>query len=169
MLVFADAKNIKARHLCADAMEQLGYQAESGIWRNAYLCGAYELRYGTISDNSKKATETSDALMSMSLVMIFEYMRILINANKAEHEDIIINFHIKDQEKQCAIHLYNGVLLYFEDMHLEKPNLIVDCYKNQLLHIVFQNYEKVEGDKNLLIKLSKYMQPFDFFFNIIEA
>ena len=157
-------------------MEQLGYQAESGIWRNAYLSGAYELRNGTITSNSKKATESPDALMSMSLVMIFEYMGILIDANKAQNEDMIINFNIKDQEKKCAIHLYNGVLLYFEDMHLDNPMLEVNCAKNQLLHIVFQNYDKIKsdlevisGDPDVLITLSKYMQSFDFFFNIVEA
>lgn len=174
MLVFADANNVKARHLCADAMEQLGYQAESGIWRNAYLAGAYELRYGKITDNSKRATETPDALMAMSLVMIFEYMGILVDANKAQDEDMVINFNIIDQEKKCAIHLFNGVLLYFEDTHLDGALSEVSCYKNQLLHIVFQNYEKiksdlqVKGDLEVLVKLATYMQPFDFFFNIIE-
>ena len=29
-LVFADPENMDARYLCADALEQLGYQAESG-------------------------------------------------------------------------------------------------------------------------------------------
>jgi alkyl sulfatase BDS1-like metallo-beta-lactamase superfamily hydrolase len=29
-------------------MEQLGYQAESSTWRNAYLMGAFELRHGTV-------------------------------------------------------------------------------------------------------------------------
>ena len=46
-LVYADPENKDARYLCADALEQLGYQAESGAWRNAYLTGAYELRNGT--------------------------------------------------------------------------------------------------------------------------
>ena len=39
-IVFADPTNIDARLLCADAMEQLGYQAESGPWRNEYLTAA---------------------------------------------------------------------------------------------------------------------------------
>ncbi len=34
------------RDLEADALEQLGYQAESGPWRNFYLTGAQELRNG---------------------------------------------------------------------------------------------------------------------------
>jgi len=37
----------KARYLSADAMEQMGYQAESGPWRNYYLAGALELRSET--------------------------------------------------------------------------------------------------------------------------
>ena len=43
-LVFADPANMDARYLCADALEQLGYQAESGAWRNAYLVAAFALR-----------------------------------------------------------------------------------------------------------------------------
>ena len=39
-VVFADPTNAEARHLQADALEQLGYQAESGPWRNFYLTGA---------------------------------------------------------------------------------------------------------------------------------
>ena len=45
-IVFADPENEAARLLCADALEQLGYQAESGPWRNAYLTAALELRQG---------------------------------------------------------------------------------------------------------------------------
>ncbi|MET0985428.1 MAG: alkyl sulfatase dimerization domain-containing protein, partial [Steroidobacteraceae bacterium] len=43
-VVFSDASNGSARSLLADAYEQLGYQAESAIWRNIYLVGAAELR-----------------------------------------------------------------------------------------------------------------------------
>lgn len=45
-LVFADSGNVEARELQADALEQLGYQSESATFRNAFLCGAHELRYG---------------------------------------------------------------------------------------------------------------------------
>ncbi len=47
-LVFADPDNQEARALQADALEQLGYQAESGPWRNFYLSAAKELRDGVI-------------------------------------------------------------------------------------------------------------------------
>jgi len=45
-LVFADPSNTAARDLQADALEQLGYQSESGPWRDFYLTGAQELRHG---------------------------------------------------------------------------------------------------------------------------
>lgn len=43
-LGFAEPKNTDARYLCADALEQLAYQTENGLWRNAYLSAAVELR-----------------------------------------------------------------------------------------------------------------------------
>ena len=45
-VVFADPDNQAARDLQADALEQLGYQSESGPWRNFYLTAAQELRHG---------------------------------------------------------------------------------------------------------------------------
>ncbi|MEY4238027.1 MAG: hypothetical protein RL339_628 [Pseudomonadota bacterium] len=44
--VFADPADQVSRNLVADSYEQLGYQSESGIWRNIYLTGARELRQG---------------------------------------------------------------------------------------------------------------------------
>ena len=39
-VVFADPSNVQARQLGADALEQLGYVAESATYRNAFLTGA---------------------------------------------------------------------------------------------------------------------------------
>ncbi|WP_304188144.1 alkyl/aryl-sulfatase, partial [Phenylobacterium aquaticum] len=44
-LVFAEPDNMEARDLQADALEQMGYQAESAPWRDFYLTGAQELRH----------------------------------------------------------------------------------------------------------------------------
>jgi alkyl sulfatase BDS1-like metallo-beta-lactamase superfamily hydrolase len=43
-LVFADGGNAAARAALADAYEQIGFQAESGAWRNYYLAAAATLR-----------------------------------------------------------------------------------------------------------------------------
>lgn len=63
-IVFADPANTDARLLCADALEQLGYQAESGPWRNEYLTAAQELRYGNanFTESAKSSGEMVKAL-----------------------------------------------------------------------------------------------------------
>ncbi|WP_347707789.1 alkyl sulfatase dimerization domain-containing protein [Eubacterium sp. 1001713B170207_170306_E7] len=63
---------------CADALEQLAYQAESGTWRNAYLSGAKELRDGTTTDTALKANTSiegnQDILKKLTEHMVtFEY------------------------------------------------------------------------------------------------
>ena len=45
-LVFADPRFKPGRELLADSYEQMGYQAESSVWRNIYLSSARELRQG---------------------------------------------------------------------------------------------------------------------------
>jgi alkyl sulfatase BDS1-like metallo-beta-lactamase superfamily hydrolase len=47
-ITYGDPSNQKARDLLANTYDQLGYQAESAVWRNFYLTGADELRRGVI-------------------------------------------------------------------------------------------------------------------------
>ena len=82
-LVFADPSNQKARNLCADALEQLGYQAESGAWRNAYLMGAAELRKGNLSGLARTANGLGSAMKEMTVDMLLDYISILTDANAA--------------------------------------------------------------------------------------
>ena len=74
-LVFADPSNQKARNLCADALEQLGYQAESGAWRNAYLMGAAELRNGNLSGRARTANGLTNSMRAMTVSMLLDYIR----------------------------------------------------------------------------------------------
>lgn len=67
-LVFHDPDHRAARALSADAMEQLGYQAESATWRNAYLMGAYELRNGTVKVGRGGPPPTATGMTGEQLV-----------------------------------------------------------------------------------------------------
>ena len=62
--------NQKARNLCADALEQLGYQAESGVRRNAYLMGAAELRNGNLSGRARTANGLTNSMRAMTVSML---------------------------------------------------------------------------------------------------
>ncbi len=109
-VVFANEKNTEARHLLADAFEQMGYQAESGPWRNVYLQGAFELRNGI--PKPTMSTANKDTVKQMPLELTFDYMGVRLNAQKAKDKNIVINFAIKDTDKTYTLFLGNSVLNY---------------------------------------------------------
>jgi alkyl sulfatase BDS1-like metallo-beta-lactamase superfamily hydrolase len=81
-VVFANPNNKAARELNADALEQLGYQSESGPWRNFYLTGAKELCDGVMQLPAPN-TSSRDTVSSMSLEMFFDYLGVRLNGEKA--------------------------------------------------------------------------------------
>lgn len=110
-LVYADPDNQEARDLCADALEQLGYQAESGAWRNAYLTGAMELRYGNLSANAPKSSGLANILREMTVEMLLDYIAIRTDANAAQYDDLSFVLHITDTGEVWHVQRRNGVLL----------------------------------------------------------
>ena len=54
--MFAEPAHAEARALLADTYEQLGYGAENGTWRSAYLSGATELRDGSFGTPARTAS-----------------------------------------------------------------------------------------------------------------
>jgi alkyl sulfatase BDS1-like metallo-beta-lactamase superfamily hydrolase len=81
-VVFADPENEAARALQADSLEQLGYQSESGPWRNFYLTGASELRNG-VPDIPVPTTASADNVSAMSMELFFDYLAMRLNGAKA--------------------------------------------------------------------------------------
>ena len=76
--MFADPVNTVARGLEADALEQLGYQAESGVWRNVYLMGALELRNG-VPAASGVSTTSADVIKAVPLGLFFDYLAVRLD------------------------------------------------------------------------------------------
>lgn len=115
-VVFAEPWNIAARELQADAFEQMGYQSESGIWRNHYLTGAMELRSG-IPANSL-VSNALDQFNSITLDLYFDYLGILLNGPAANGKLIVLNWKVTDTRKLPAVteeyvlNLENSALTY---------------------------------------------------------
>lgn len=116
-LVFADAQNTEARSLCADAMEQLGYQAESATWRNAYLQGALEMRQGPPRLSAGAATR-ADLIRAMPLTLFFDYLAMCVNGPRAGSRRIVLNWRFSDTGACHALTLQNGALTQ-EEGHTE--------------------------------------------------
>jgi alkyl sulfatase BDS1-like metallo-beta-lactamase superfamily hydrolase len=178
LLVFADPSNTGARNLCADAFEQLGYRAESGIWRNAYLTGAKELREGGAAGGWRPRASRSDVIQAMTPAMIFDYLGILIDSSAAESVDLKINFDFSPGLPEAESYLVTiraGVLLYQRGLRDAEAEVSVALAKQDLAPLFLAGQDgslppgvRVTGNAGAFLNLKKYIRPFDPFFNIIE-
>ena len=156
-LVFADPENMDARYLCADALEQLGYQAESGLWRNAYLCAAQELRNGTNTDDATRSSGNGDVFLHMTPDMILDYLGIFVDTTKIS--DLTFTANIILPEGNYVLRVKNGVLLYQKDVQDPDADVTWNTKRAGLLAVVQKNAENVatlieqEGDETCLTRL----------------
>ena len=109
-VVFADPGNGQARSLAADAMEQLGYQTESATWRNAYLTGAQELRFGTPEIPLPVESGSPDSIRALSLDTLLDFLAIRLNGRDAEDRDLVLDLVVAGAGEQVRLELSNGVL-----------------------------------------------------------
>lgn len=172
LIVFADPANEAARLLCADALEQLGYAAESGTWRNAYLTGAKELRFGVDDDPKYRATGSADIQRAMEPAMMLDYLGILIDANAAQDLDLRINLAFTDEDPYLLV-VRSGVVLYERGVQDESADATLTMPRLGMFAILNRDEEaqkaiRVEGDPDVIAKLTEHMTAFEFFFNIVE-
>ena len=173
-LVFADPANQDARCLCADALEQLGYQAESGAWRNAYLTAALELRNGT--DNYPKANRigVGSTAQGMDAQTMLDCMGIQMDAEKLADRSFTVNLKLQDGD-DYLLKVHHGVLLYYKDTFDANADLTLSTQRMGILAIINGNLEEVNqlvtvegGDASLLTALCESMCAPELFFKIIE-
>ena len=111
-VIFAEPDHAAARSLQADALEQLGYGAENGTWRNFFLMGAYELRHGSVG--TPTVTAAPDIAAALSVEQLFDAVALRIDGPRAWSADITIDWHISDQDIVHRTRLCNGVLVHFD-------------------------------------------------------
>ena len=170
-VVFADPSNQKARNLCADALEQLGYQAESGAWRNAYLMGAAELRKGNLSGLARTANGLGSAMKEMTVDMLLDYIAILTDANAAQNDDVTLNLIVTDVNEKFYVTRKNGILLSYSGENRPDAQATVTCKRLQLLALMQGQQAgqvQVSGDATALKRLLAYASKFEKTFNVIE-
>lgn len=177
-IVFADPENEDARLLCADALEQLGYQAESGPWRNAYLTAALELRNGNSAAAAKVAKNTGAMVREMTASMMFDYMGILLDKQSLADYDFVMNVTLSDTGQEYMLRIKNGVVLVYDDILSENADVSITCPKNALFYLVTNDQEnmektiKTDGDEKLVTLLAENMNQVAVSapaaFNIVE-
>ena len=136
-LVFADPENTEARNLCADALEQLGYQAESGTWRNCYLTAAMELRNGNqTADLPGSKQFARDIMVNLTPEMAFDYMGIMVDKDKIKDENYTIVFDILDTYEVYTLYVRYGTLMYAKYPPKEGGDVTVKCISKQILQLI---------------------------------
>jgi len=135
-VVFADPTNTEARNLAADAFEQLGYQAESATWRNAYLLGAQELRRATPPAPRPSPGVGPDMLHAMPFSLVFDYLGTRINGPRAGSAHIAINWRFTDTRQSVASNLGHGALTAILDRTEPGANVAVTLTRPTLEAII---------------------------------
>jgi alkyl sulfatase BDS1-like metallo-beta-lactamase superfamily hydrolase len=169
-LVFADPTNMEAREMEAAALEQLGYQAESGPARNAYLTGAQELRS---TEPHKGMTMISPDIMSaMSLSQLLDYIAVRLNASKAAGEDFKMNLLINGTSDKALIQVKNSVLVYWLNESSNESDVTVDMPRKTLEQLALDPSVPLAevtttGDSSVFDRFIGMLDVFDPSFNII--
>jgi alkyl sulfatase BDS1-like metallo-beta-lactamase superfamily hydrolase len=129
-LVYADPGNTEARKIEADALEQLGYQAESGTDRNSYLTAASELR-GTLRVPGRNMI-SGDIMAAMTTDQLLDYLSIRVNAEKAAGADYTMNLRLTDTGETARIRVKNSVIQYSLNETAPDANVSVEIPRKTL-------------------------------------
>ncbi|HAV1532616.1 TPA: MBL fold metallo-hydrolase [Enterobacter hormaechei subsp. xiangfangensis] len=175
-VVFADPNNKAARELEADAFEQLGYHAESGPWRNAYLTGAQELRNGVKIKPTPK-TASPDAVRAMSTEMIFDYFGVHLNGVRAANARGIFNVDLGREGGRYKLELENGVLNHSANIQAEDPDATITLSRETLNKIILKETTlkkaqqagevTIVGNAAKVDEMLRCMESFSFWFPVV--
>ena len=175
-VVFSEPHDREARHLLADAYEQLGYQAESGPWRNFYLSGARELRDG-VKKVKGDSSASDSAVEAMPLDMFFDLLAVRLNGPKAAGRRITVNWVFTDTQERYCLRLENCTLNHTAGVLAGKPDVTVTLTRESLNRLALkqstfrkeeaEGHLRVKGKKLKLHELFALMDEFEFWFNIV--
>lgn len=176
-VVFADPRNRAARELGADALEQLGFQAEAGTWRNAYLVGAMELRNG-VPKIPAGNTANADTLKAVSNELFFDFLGVRLDAAKAEGKSMVINWNFTDSKQQFVMTLENSALTHVAGRQAPQADATLTLARATLDAITLRQTTfpeaveagliKVDGDPRKLSELLAMFDTFNPMFEVVE-
>ena len=163
-LVFAGRG--EAKELLARTYEQLGYRAESAVWRNFYLTGAMELREG----HPQVAVDPAvmrEMLPHAPMERLFDALATALNGPRADGVTLTINVTLPDLQTNHVLTIENAVLHHREaapiagapTVTLTKPMLAKWMTGGGgLLELVGSDGPKISGSR---VELMRFFALFD--------
>ncbi|MCY1740520.1 alkyl/aryl-sulfatase [Ensifer sp. SL37] len=174
-VVFAEPDNKNAKEFLADTYEQMGYQAESGPWRSVYLQGAHELRNG-VPDLPVANAASPDVIRAMDPEMLFDYLGIRLNGQRAAGKNITLNLDFTDIQKQYALTVENATLNYADewadkaDVKLTLTKSLLDdiqLKKTTVKEAIDEGKLQIDGNEKAFVEFLGLLDNFPFWFNIV--
>jgi len=164
--VFADPGDGAARELLATGMERLGLGAENATWRNVYLTGANELRYG-IGRNDISA---GGLLSALTVTQLFDTLAIRVVGPRAWNESFAINWVITDTRDLYRLELSHGALVHYPMQKPRAADLNVRISRTRLAQAVASgSFSGVDmtGDTGVLSRLFALLDAPDPSFAVV--
>lgn len=175
-VVFAEPDNEAARELLAETYRQLGYQAESGPWRDVYLTGAYELQVGKPKDGFNLAS-AGPLLEQTPTIEFLRAISVRLKGEEAEGLEMLINIVFTDLNDSYVLELKNSVLHYREGSPAPNANATINITHPMFMkllvgeagakEIVFSGDFKIDGSKLDLVKFFGLLDQPSGDFNIV--
>jgi len=177
MLVHArDADADAAAKLAAAALEQMGYQAESATWRNAYLQGALELRHGP-PQLPGTSTASADLVRALPLDLWFDTLAMRLDGRRAAGLRLRMGWHFSDTGERVLLNLENCALTHRLGVHDDGADAQISLTRATLDEITLQRSSfpaevqagrvKVEGRVAALVELMGLLDRFDKVFAVV--
>lgn len=176
-VVFAEPENMAARYLEADALEQLGYQAESGPWRNFYLSGAEELRNGVNPDADTAGQGGVEILTELTKDQLFDFIAIHLDGPRAEGKHIILNWVFTGTGEQYVTELIHSVINHTASTQSPTADATITLTQRTLGQLLFGEITfeqalggglvQITGKPLKVVEFFTLLQKFDKYFNIV--
>ncbi len=169
-VIFAQPDHAAARELQADTLEQLGFAAENGPWRNFFLSGAMELRTGNFG--TPTSGNSTDIVSRLAPESFLDGVAIQIDATKVWDLDLTLRWVFGEQRFLTRLH--NGVLLRDHDRAGAEVAATVTVPDGVLAHLVTGDLDgalaaglSIDGDGAALGTVLGALQRPDPGFNIV--
>ena len=180
-LVFAEPTNDKARALQADALEQMAYQAESSIFRNAYLMGAQELRQGPPKTANVNVRARS-LVREMTIEQVFDALAVRTMSEKLGGVALAVNWTFTDlrgtPDERWVLGISHRTMYSSRGHHDSLAVAGVTMSRSLLLDVVIQDTTfmdaisagqiSLEGDAGALLTIFGNLDTFSMGFPIVE-
>ncbi|MDR6833210.1 MULTISPECIES: alkyl sulfatase dimerization domain-containing protein [unclassified Sphingopyxis] len=175
-LVFAQPDNQAARAALASAYDQMGYQAESGAWRNYYLAGAATLRGNAVQSLSGNGQSRS-FVSAIPTAVFFDALATRFDAAKGVTLKGTFQFVMPDSKETVAVVVGGGVEVPRYGVKDAAPTATITLNRTTLDDVMLGQAQfpalmqsgaiKIDGDRMAFLSWFALHPPADPRFNIV--